>query len=52
MSQSLKKIAYIFQNYGCEWNSWVIFLMAYDIDIRELNLRPLRYLKFLGANSL
>jgi len=47
-----EKIAYIFQNYGCEWNSWVNFFMVYDIDIHELNLIPFRYLKFLDANSL
>jgi hypothetical protein len=28
-----EKIAYILQNYSCEWNSWVNFFMVYDIDI-------------------
>jgi len=46
-----EKIAYIFQNYGCEWNYWVNFFMAYDIDVHELNLIPFRYLKFLDVNS-
>ncbi len=41
-----EKIAYIFQNYGCKWDSWVNFLMVYNIDIHELNLGPFRYLKF------
>ncbi len=41
-----EKIAYIFQNYGCKWDSWVNFLMVYNIDIHELNLRPFRYLNF------
>jgi len=41
-----EKIAYIFQNYGCKWDSWVNFLMVYNIDIHELNLRPFRYLDF------
>ncbi len=43
-----EKIAYIFQNQGCEWNSWVNFFMVYDIDIHELNLGPFRDLKFFG----
>jgi hypothetical protein len=41
-----EKNAYIFQNYGCKWDSWVDFLMVYNNDIHELNLGPFRYLKF------
>jgi hypothetical protein len=40
-----EKFAYTLQNQGCEWNSWVIFFMVYDIDIHELNPRPFRDLK-------
>ncbi len=41
-----EKFAYMFQNQGCEWNSWVNFLMMYDNDIHELNLGPFKDLKF------
>ncbi len=41
-----EKIAYMFQNQGCECNSWVNFFMVYDNDINELNLGPFRDLKF------
>ncbi len=41
-----EKIAYVLQNQGCEWNSWVNIFMVYDIDIHELNLRPFKDLKF------
>jgi len=48
----LEKNAYILQNQGCEWNSWVNFFMAYDIDIHELNFWPFKDLKFLDEISL
>jgi hypothetical protein len=43
--------------YTSKLRLWVEFLgefffMVYDIDIHELNLRPLRYLKFLDEISL
>ncbi len=37
-----ENITYLLQNQGYQWNSWVNFLMAYDNDIHELNLRPIR----------
>ncbi len=46
-----EKIAYMFQNQDCEWNSWVNFFMVYDNDIHELNLRPFRDLIFFKKNS-
>jgi len=47
-----ENIAYILQNYGYEWNSWVNFFMVYDIDVHELNLGPFKNLKFLDEISL
>jgi len=44
-----EKIAYIFQNKRCEWNSWVNFFMIYDIDMHELNLGPF-WMKFHSKN--
>ncbi len=46
-----ENFAYILQNQGYEWNFWVNFFMVYDIDIHELNLGPLKDLKFLDENS-
>ncbi len=42
-----EKIAYIFQNESCKWNSWVNFFIVYDIDMPELNLGPFKDFKFL-----
>ncbi len=46
-----EKIAYMFQNQGCEWNYWVKSFMVYDNDIHELNLGPFRDLEFFDEIS-
>ncbi len=52
MSQNLKKMHICFKTKVVSGILGWIFFMMYDIDIHELNLRPLRDLKFLDEISL